>query len=80
MSKKFRTTAAVLAMAPVIALGSGVAAAEPAPAPAPGPVPVSASAPADAVQPVALPLLFPWSFVICFPSILALPLYFACVA
>lgn len=78
MSKKFRTTAAVLAMAPVIALGSGVAAAEPAPAPAP--VPVSASAPADAVQPVSLPLLFPWSFVICFPTILALPLYFACVA
>lgn len=80
MSRKFRTTAAVLVMAPVLALGSGVAAAEPAPAPVPVSEPAPAPAPADVVQQASMPLLFPWSYILCLPSVLTLPLYFICVA
>ncbi|MGY0500446.1 hypothetical protein ACWZHB_18320 [Nocardia sp. FBN12] len=73
---KIRSTVAVLACAPLIALGAGVAGAAPAPAPVPvAPVPVQ-------VEPVVLSpfITIPGALVTCVPLLVTLPiLYPLCV-
>lgn len=73
---KIRSTVAVLACAPLIALGAGVAGAAPAPAPVPvAPVPVQ-------VEPVLLSpfITIPGAIVVCLPILVTVPfLYPVCV-
>ncbi|MFE7718406.1 hypothetical protein ACFU44_05125 [Nocardia rhizosphaerihabitans] len=77
MSGKIRAAAAAFAVAPMIALGSGMATAEPAPVPAP----ISAPVPVEQVQPAALMVTFPWNFLTCIPAFsTGIFGYFACVA